>query len=235
LLSPQFESFIGALPIPIRYGLTCAELAAMMKGEGWVEGDVDLHLVLMEGWERHHSWQDTGLDWIPTSPNIPGPDSAVAYPGTGLLGGVILNQGLGTGEPFLLWGAPWVDPDRVAGLMSRKSLRGVEMERLSYTPRAIAGKTEDPPYKDRVCQGMRIRIRDRSKFRSVLFALELIRVVRERYPDKTFQGSRSLTLMFGSEGLARFLRGDLSFKHLMDGVRRDEERFLRQRKPYLLY
>ena len=235
LLVPEFKSFIGSLPIPIRYGLTCAELAAMMKGEGWVKGDVDLHLILMQGWERHHSWQDTGLDWIPTSPNIPGPDSAVAYPGTGLLGGVILSQGLGTDEPFLLWGAPWVDPDRIAGLMPRAALQGVRLERLSFTPRTIAGKTQDPPYKDRVCQGMRIHIQDRSGFRSVRFSLELIRVLTEQYPKEIFRESSSLTLMFGTDGLARFLRGELSFPDLMDRVRRDEESFLRQRKPYLLY
>jgi hypothetical protein len=41
--------------------------------------------------------------------------------------------------------------------------------------------------------------------------------------------------MFGTDGLARFLRGELSFPNLMDSVRRDEELFLRQRKPYLLY
>jgi uncharacterized protein YbbC (DUF1343 family) len=235
LLIPEFESFIGALPIPIRYGLTCAELAAMMKGEGWVKGDVDLHLVLMQGWDRHQSWQDTGLEWIPTSPNIPTPDAAVAYPGTGLLGGIILNQGLGTDEPFLLWGAPWVDPDLVAGLMPREVLQDVDLERLSFTPRTIAGKVQDPPYKDRVCQGMRIHIKDRSRFRSVRFSLELIRVLREQYPEEIYRKSSSLTRMFGTEGLARFLRGELSFQDLMDSVRSDEELFLRQRKPYLLY
>jgi len=106
---------------------------------------------------------------------------------------------------------------------------------LAGKPRTIAGKVQDPPYKDRVCQGMRIHIQDRSRFRSVRFSLELIRVVKEQYPEKIFQGSNSLTLMFGTDGLARFLRGDLPFSDLMDRVRRDEERFLRQRKPYLLY
>ncbi|MGB2905568.1 MAG: DUF1343 domain-containing protein [Candidatus Aminicenantaceae bacterium] len=235
LLDPKFESFIGALPIPIRYGLTCGELAAMMKGQGWVPGNVDLHLILMEGWQRHFCWQDTGLPWIATSPNIPTSDAAVAYPGTGLLGGVILNQGLGTEEPFLLWGAPWLDPEDVAGRLPPAVLEEVELESLVYTPRSIPGKSVDPPYKDRVCHGMRIHLQERSRFPSVRFSLELIRVLKEQYPEKIYQESNSLTLMFGTEDLARFLRGELAFSALMEGVNQDEELFLRQRRPYLLY
>jgi uncharacterized protein YbbC (DUF1343 family) len=235
LLEPEFESFIGALPIPIRYGLTCGELAAMMKGQGWVPGDVDLRLVLMEGWQRHFSWQDTGLPWIPTSPNIPTADAAVAYPGTGLLGGIILNQGLGTEEPFLLWGAPWMDPEEVAARLPAEVLGGMELESRTYTPRALPGKSLEPPYKDRLCRGMRIVLEDRARFRSVHFSLELIRVLKELYPDKIYQDSNSLTLMFGTGGLARYLRGELSFSSLKEALRRDEALFLRLREPYLLY
>ncbi len=235
LLEPEFESFIGALPIPIRYGLTCGELAAMMKGQGWVPGDVDLRLILMEGWQRHFSWQDTGLPWIPTSPNIPTSDAAAAYPGTGLLGGIILNQGLGTEEPFLLWGAPWLDPEDVADRLPPEVLEGARLESLTYTPRAIPGKSMEPPYKDRACHGMRILLEERSRFPSVHFSLELIRALKGLYPDRIYQDSNSLTLMFGTANLARYLSGELSFSSLMEGVRRDEDLFRRLRKPYLLY
>ena len=235
LLRDEHRSFIGALPIPIRYGLTCGELAAMMKGEGWVPPGVDLNIILMQGWRREHVWKDTGLAWIPTSPNIPRWEAAVVYPGTGLLGGVILNQGLGTEEPFLRFGAPWLDPREVSARLPARLLQGIRLDTLTYTPRSMAGKSLDPPYKDRMCRGMRIHLTDPGRFRSVHFTLELIRTLKTLYPDKIFQESSSLTLMFGTDGLARYLRGELSFPDLLAGVRADEEAFRRQRRPYLLY
>jgi uncharacterized protein YbbC (DUF1343 family) len=235
LLREEHTSFIGALPIPIRYGLTCGELAAMMKGEGWVPSDVDLHIILMQGWRRDFVWKDTGLPWIPTSPNIPQPETAIAYPGTGLLGGIILNQGLGTAEPFLRFGAPWFDPLEVSARLPAQALLGIRLDALTYTPRPIAGKSLDPPYKDRICRGMRIHLTDPGRFRSVHFTLELIRTLKTLYPDKIYQGSSSLTLMFGTDALARYLKGELSYPDLLAGIHADEEAFLSQRRPYLLY
>jgi uncharacterized protein YbbC (DUF1343 family) len=235
ILIPEYRSSIGALPIPIRYGLTCGELAAMMKGEGWVPAQVDLIIVPMEGWKRYYFWQEMGYPWIPTSPNIPSADSAVAYPGTCLLGGIILNQGLGTQEPFLIFGAPWMDTAKVIGRLPPQCLAGITLESLTFTPQALAGKTLDPPYKDRLCKGARIRMNERGRFRSVLFALELIRVITELYPERIFKNSQSLSLMFGTGGLAGYLRGELSFSELMEQVKQGEELFRKQRQPYLLY
>jgi len=235
LLVSEYRSSIGALPIPIRYGLTCGELAAMMKGEGWVPDRVDLIIVPMQGWKRHYFWQDMGRPWIPTSPNIPSADAAVAYPGTGLLGGIILNQGLGTQEPFLLFGAPWMDTARVIERLPPQCLAGIALESLTFTPRSLPGKILDPPYKDRLCYGARVHMKERGRFRPVLFALELIRVITELYPERIFKNSRSLSLMFGTGGLTGYLRGEMSFAALLEQVKQGEELFRKQRRPYLLY
>ncbi len=235
ILVPEYFSSIGALPIPIRYGLTCGELAAMMKGEGWVPDQIDLVIVPMEGWKRDYFWQDVGHPWIPTSPNIPSAASALAYPGTGLLGGIILNQGLGTSEPFLMFGAPWVDSVKVIERLPPLSLAGITLVNQTFTPQALVGKTLNPPYKDRPCEGAQIRINDPGRFRSVLFALELIQVIVELYPERIYKNSQSLSLMFGTGGLSGYLWGKLSFSELMQQVKRDEEFFQKQRRPYLLY
>jgi uncharacterized protein YbbC (DUF1343 family) len=235
LLRPAFESFIGSLPIPIRYGLTCGELAAMMKGEGWVPPETDLRIVPMRGWKRDWLWEDTGLTWIAPSPNMPHPESAVAYPGIGLLGGIILNQGLGTEEPFLRIGAPWTDWDAVIPRLPADRMEGLDLTPLSYTPRSIPGKSSAPPYMDRLCRGVRLHIKRGGRFRSVHFSLELIRVLKQLYPDRIYQKSNSLTLMFGTDGLARYLRGELAFSELKRDILRDEELFRRRRRPYLIY
>jgi len=110
LLRPEYESFIGALPIPVRYSLTPGELAMMMKGEGWVPRKFDLQVIKMKNWRRDYFWEDTGLPWIPPSPNMPTPETAIMYPGSSVLGTVKLNEGRGTPHPFLQFGAPWLDP-----------------------------------------------------------------------------------------------------------------------------
>jgi uncharacterized protein YbbC (DUF1343 family) len=235
LLQPEFESYIGALPIPVRYGLTIGELALMMKGEGWVPSETEIHVIKMKGWGRHMVWQETGLNWIPTSPNIPTSQTAILYPGTGLLGGIILNQGLGTPEPFLLFGSPWLDPTKIKQSLPRAPLRGLRLEQVEYTPHSLPGKTTDPPYKDRLCRGMRIHLTEAGGVYALHFTLALIKALKELYPDKIFQESKSLNLMFGNDELARYLAGKLSYSELIESVKTDEHQFRQLRRPYLLY
>jgi len=149
------------------------ELALMMKGEGWVDKKVKLQVVLMENWKRNFLWDETGLTWIPPSPNMPSPETALAYPGTGLLGGISLNQGLGTDTPFLVIGAPWLD----AGLIIQSLGDGQE-----YKPRSLPGKVLHPPYENRLCHGIYLRFSHEDKSLSVRFALALIKTLKEYYP-----------------------------------------------------
>ena len=235
LLQPEFESYIGSLPVPVRYGLTIGELALMMKGQGWVPTDVNLHIIKMKNWKRKYFWEDTGLTWIPTSPNMPSPETAVIYPGTSLLGGIILNQGLGTPNPFLQFGSPWMDPDLIIRKLPSRASQGVKFEAIDYTPRPIPGKILDPPYKNKICHGISIRIIQKNKFFPLKFTLALIKVLKENYPDKIFKESNSLSLMFGNSLLAEYLKDDISYPELLASIKKDEDLFRKIRRKYLLY
>lgn len=235
LLQPEYESYIGSLPIPIRYGLTIGELALMMKGQSWVPTDVQLHVIKMKNWKRKYFWEDTGLSWIPTSPNMPSPATAVIYSGTGLLGGIILNQGLGTTTPFLQFGSPWMNPNLIIQKLPKRASKGVKFEVIDYTPRPISGKTLTPPYKNQICHGIRIRITKQKAFHPLRFTLALIKVLKENYPDKIFQESNSLSRMFGNNQLAEYLQGKIVYKKLLANIKRDEDLFRKKRKKYLLY
>ncbi len=235
VLQPSYESFIGSLPLPVRYGLTCGELAEMMKGEGWVPRDVDLTVVSMEGWARGLLWNETGLEWVPTSPNIPTFDSALVYPGTGLLGGVSISHGLGTEWPFLLVGAPWIEPERVLELWPEDMEQVVTLKPVTFTPHSIPGKILQPPYENRTCRGFRIHVTNKADFRSLDFTLEIIRVIKSLYPDRVRVISKNLPLLFGSRHLNEFIQGEVTYERLLSRLRWDEGAFKRQRKPYLLY
>jgi uncharacterized protein YbbC (DUF1343 family) len=235
LLRSAYESFIGATPIPVRYGLTVGELALMMKGEGWVPPRVELHVVRMTSWSRRYFWKDTGLPWIPTSPNIPFSETAIIYPGTGLLGALTINPGLGTLNPFLQFGTPWLDPKAIIQKLGGGAGYGVEMEPLIYTPRSMPGKTLHPPYEDRQCQGINVRIVQKDKFFSLHFTLALIKAIREIHPNKIRLHRDSLNQMFGNDLLEKYIKGTLSYADLLKEMEKDEKAFLQMRQKYLLY
>jgi uncharacterized protein YbbC (DUF1343 family) len=235
LLEKKHESFIAALPIPTRYGLTAGELALMMKGEGWVPESVSLQVIRMDNWTRNQTWESTGLPWIPTSPNIPSPESALAYPGTGLFGGVHLNQGLGTPYPFRQFGAPWLDPDAVLSRLPGEEKLRARLSPVGYTPVAVPGKVMTPPYKDRPCRGLRLQVFDAEGFLSLRFALIVIKTLKDMYPEEISVGSAALNQMFGNDSLSLFIEGKLVFDELVRLMERDEKTFDQQRQRYLLY
>jgi uncharacterized protein YbbC (DUF1343 family) len=235
ILDRRFESFIAPLPIPTRYGLTAGELALMMKGEGWVATGADIRVIPAANWTRARTWSHTGLPWIPPSPNIPTPESALAYPGLGLLGGVKVNQGLGTDLPFLQFGAPWMDPEAVIRAWTTLREFPVRLEPVTYTPHAQPGRTQTPPYRDRACRGLRIFVTGPDEFQALRFALELFDVLKKLYPDKIVVASTAMNRMFGDGSLAGFIGGEISFDELLERMAADGEQFTESRKKYLLY
>lgn len=235
LLDRELESFTAPCPIPIRYGMTCGELALMMRGESWIPKNTDIRVVKMKGWKRTFFWKDTGLIWVPPSPNIPLPQTTLAFPGTSLLGGIRLNHGIGTQNPFLQFGAPWLDPDLILQNMQEKAIQGVSLSRITYTPRSLPGKTAYPPYKDRLCKGILISVQEETSFHSLEFTLDLIRILKNHFPDKIEIITDKFDSLFGNGWLRLYIEDRLSYEQLKKLLKKDESAFRQQRKPYLLY
>ena len=234
-LRSQFESFIGAFPIPLRYGLTAGELAQMMVGEKWVQNPADLQVIRMKNWKREYFWKDTGLTWTPPSPNMPTPEAAILFPGTGLLGALKINHGLGTSHPFQQVGAPFLDPELIRRRVQGGQEFGVEMEPTTFTPRSLPGIVLHPPYENKVCQGLRICIRQPEKCLSVRLTLALIRALKEIYPDRVSPLAEPLNLHFGSDLLLHYLEEKVSFSQLMIEMEQDEQLFKKKSVKYFLY
>ncbi len=125
-LEPAWKSFVGQVPVPYVHGLTAGELAKMINAFGWIKARPRLTVIPMRGWQRAMTWRDTGLRWIPTSPNIPGPESPLYYATTGILGGLNgVDIGIGTARPFEYAGGPGINPDEFAASLSRMGIPGV--------------------------------------------------------------------------------------------------------------
>src|SRR5699024_5423670 len=108
MMQDEHQSFVGAYPIPMVHGMTLGELARMMVGEHWIDttDSTDLRVIPMKGWKRSMKWPDTGLNWIPPSPNLPTFRHAYLYLGMVLFEGVNISEGRGTKDPFMKVGAP---------------------------------------------------------------------------------------------------------------------------------
>lgn len=125
-LEPRWKSFVGQVPVPYVHGLTAGELAKMINACGWIKARPRLTVIPMRGWQRRMVWRDTGLRWIPTSPNIPGPESPFYYAATGILGGLNgVDIGIGTSRPFEYAGGPKINPHEFAAAMNRRHIPGV--------------------------------------------------------------------------------------------------------------
>ena len=118
-LTPGFESFGGLHDLAPRHGMTVGELARLFRAERKL--DVELEIVPCEGWRRRTPFRETGLPWVFPSPNMPTPETALVYPGMCLLEGTNLSEGRGTTRPFELFGAPWLDANRLAGDLAARA------------------------------------------------------------------------------------------------------------------
>ena len=112
---------------------------------------------------------------------------------------------------------------------------GVELEAIKYTPKSIPGKVLHPIYENRTCQGIRVRVSQEELFFSTRFALEIIKAIREEWPDKVIFNAFDLNRMFGNELLSRFLEGNLSYEELLSRMTEEEEIFKQKREKYLFY
>jgi uncharacterized protein YbbC (DUF1343 family) len=130
-VSQGYFSFVSQFDIPYIYGLTCGELANYLNQEIGCK----LTVVPMQGWKRHMRFEDTGLPWVPTSPQIPSTTAAILYPATGIIGEMgFLNIGVGYTLPFQVMTAPWVKSVELTEVLNAKQLLGVVFRPILYKP-----------------------------------------------------------------------------------------------------
>ncbi|MFD5737834.1 exo-beta-N-acetylmuramidase NamZ domain-containing protein [Streptomyces sioyaensis] len=136
VLDKAYASFIGREPIAQAHGMTVAELALLFNGEFVPQAagrPVELETVRMTGWRRTDFFGATGLPWVPPSPNMPTPDTALVYAGSCLFEGTNLSEGRGTTRPFELLGADGIDR-RWAAAATELDLPGVHFREAYFTP-----------------------------------------------------------------------------------------------------
>jgi uncharacterized protein YbbC (DUF1343 family) len=174
LLDADRRGFTGYWPLPVRHGLTLGEFARLFQAEAKV--DVQLQIIPMQGYRRDMWYDDTGLPWLPPSPNLTNLAATLLYPGVGIVEGAEVSVGRGTPTPFEVIGAPWIDGPQLAAELDTLQLAGLHFSATRFQP--VAG-----PYAGETCQGVRILIDDRDAIDTPTLGIALAASLHRLYPS----------------------------------------------------
>ncbi|WP_416147282.1 exo-beta-N-acetylmuramidase NamZ domain-containing protein [Salipaludibacillus sp. HK11] len=230
LVESDARSFVGLLPIPNRHGMTVGELAQMYKSEfGY---NCQLTVIPMDGWKRDMYYDETGLFWVPPSPNVTNIDMNTLYTGTCLIEGTNLSEGRGTTKPFEVVGAPFIDGHELAKKFNGRQLPGVLARPTSFIP-------SYQKHKDEICGGVQLHVVNRHDLNSLQIGILLLETIANLHQkdfkfivnenDKYF-----FDLLAGTKILRNLILNGNSKEFLLT-CKDQLDSFSQLREPYLLY
>ena len=228
MLELEYRSFTGYFPIVQRHGMTVGELALLFNTEYGVH--CDLTVIPMEGWNRETYFDELPLLWVPPSPNIPSPQTALVYAGVCLFEGTNLSVGRGTTMPFQYLGAPYIDAYRLADQLNRLGMAGVRFLPAFFTPSLSL-------YAGQLCGGVQIAVADRRSFAPVKTAVALFYELKRLYPNKftiTNAGKKYCGLHLLT-GCTQLTDPSQTAQDYFIRIEKESRQFSGIRKQYLLY
>ena len=231
----SYLSFVGLYPLPIRHGMTIGEILSYIAREYIPQAK--LEVILLDGWKRDMWFDDTGLSWVPPSPNMPSLSTAIVYPGMCLLEGTNISEGRGTTRPFEIFGAPWIKSFELCEKLNELKLPGVKFIPWRFTPMfsKYAGQT---------CDGAMTFVTDRKVFRPVLTAIAIIKTIHELYPEKfkfinppyEFEIEKlPFDILCGTPEIRRMIEGGSKIDEIKDFIDRNAREYQAKLQKYLLY
>lgn len=228
VLDSAYSTFVGLYEVPMRHGMTPGELARMYVGEFGVR--VDLTVIPASGWRRDMVFDDTGLPWVPPSPNMPDVASALAYPGTCLFEGTPISVGRGTDRAFRWIGAPWLDAMELADALNGYGIPGVRFEPASFTP-TNAG---DGKFEGVEVTGVEL-VAERTDYDASRAGIAMLIETRRMSGEAWVWYEAHFDRLSGTDALRLGLDSGASFDALVEGWNAELTAFESVRAPYLLY
>lgn len=235
ILKKKFASFVGLYPLPVRHGMTIAELANFLNEQEGI--GCDLTVIPMRGWQREWYFDQTRLPFIAPSPNMPTLNTAIVYPGMCLIEATELSEGRGTTMPFEWVGAPYFSADELAENLNEQGLEGIYFRPIRFKPNYQKWHGEE-------CSGVQLHVTDRNRFKPYKTGLILVKTIRDLYPEKFHWRERpyefvtdipAIDLLTGSNEYRRTVSKAESLEPWFKKCQADADKFRRRRKPYLLY
>jgi uncharacterized protein YbbC (DUF1343 family) len=224
---PEFSSFVGLYPIPVRHGMTVGELAQLFS-TNFLPQKLRLAVIPMIGWKRSMWFDETNLPWIPPSPNMLSLETATVYPGQVFLEGTNISEGRGTPRPFELFGAPWINGPKLTKELNGLKLPGVRFQETSFEP-------ELSKYQGQVCEGALIEVTDRTRYKPFETTMFIIRLIMEMNADFFHFHPAYFDKIMGTAAVREEIEESREIREVIDRFRPDLDVFRNLRKSHLLY
>ena len=229
------SSFVGRFPIPVRHGMTMGELAKMFKGESWVAPNLDLSVIPLKNWSRELWFDQTGLTFLAPSPNMPDLETATIYPGMCLLEGTNLSEGRGTDKPFKIFGAPWIEGERLLSYVQSYNFEGVSFKETTFTPVNIPGKAVHPKYENKLCNGLQIIVENRDSYKPFQTGVFIIQAIQNLYPRYFQFKQKHFDRLAGNNKIRRAILDGATVLEISDLLSDGLVSFKQKREKYLMY
>jgi uncharacterized protein YbbC (DUF1343 family) len=229
VLDPAFATFVGLYPIPMRHGLTPGELARYLNAEHGI--GVALDVVPVDGWTRDAWYDDTGLPWLPPSPNMPSVESAAHYPGTCLFEGTNLSVGRGTDRAFQQIGAPWLDHQTLARRLTDRQIPGLRVEPVTFTP----SEPGDGKFGGQPVHGVRLHVTDRAAYDPAITGVALLVEIQRLHGNRLTWRTAHFDRLAGTDALRRGIVAGQDVDALTADWHRQAEAFRASVAPFLIY
>ncbi|GGT41033.1 hypothetical protein GCM10010271_51290 [Streptomyces kurssanovii] len=226
VLDKAFATFVGREPISQAHGMTVAELALLFNGE-FLSRPVELDIVRMSGWRRGDFFDDTGLPWVPPSPNMPTPETALVYSGTCLFEGTNLSEGRGTTRPFELLGAEGIGP-AWAEAANGLGLPGVRFREAYFAPTFSK-------WQGKTVGGVQLHVHDRKSFDPVRAGIGLLVTAKRSWSGFAWRSDNWIDKLTGSTRVRTLIDAGADTDEVVGAWQDDLAAFRAVRKRYLRY
>ncbi|ACD91380.1 conserved hypothetical protein [Chlorobium limicola DSM 245] len=235
LLDQAFRSFVGIFPVPVRHGMTAGELALLYRE--WKKIDIKLTVMTMKDWSRSMLFPETGLPWIPPSPNMPTFATAEVYPGMCLFEGLNVSEGRGSTTPFQLFGAPFINPYDLAEACKGAGFEGALLRPTWFRPTFHK-------FSETVIGGVWLHVADNRRFRPFAAGVALTAALHKLYPSSleflsgVYEFNDTIPafdLLAGNSALRSSILDGCYTEALIDSWQHDETEFARTKERYHLY
>ena len=236
-VEPQLVSLVSQFPITYVHGFTVGELAKFLNEEGLLKDGIQckLTVVKMKGWKRKMNFNATGLPWVISSPHVPHAETAYFYAMSGILGELFPGYiGVGYTLPFELFGAEWIDAEKLTANLSNLKLPGVRFRPIHYKP-YYSGQ------KDLYLHGVQTYITDVDKIPLTLIQFYVLQECHKLHPDKNVfelcnpSRHNMFDKVCGTSEIRETFTKDFTVKSIQDIWNRDVENFKQKAKQYFLY
>lgn len=235
LAEEGFISFVSQFKIPYIYGLTCGELAVLLNQEGMLKAKCDLQVVKMEGWSRDMTFEETGLQWVPSSPHIPHPSTSAFYPISGIVGELgYISIGVGYTIPFQMFAAEWIGAEELSQELNSYCLPGVIFRPIHLRPFYSVGVGTN-------IQGVQVHIMDYKKVALTDIQFYVMEAMAKLYPEKAVFNNanpkrfRMFDQVSGSDQIRLLFSKRHKFQDIKEYWYKDVDEFRNLSKKYYLY